>query len=89
MAVMDLDGNGYPEIWFANNAGGLWRFDESQSSAMVRIAQIKGAFGPITPAPATPSTPAALLVSMGRSVLRLVKISVSSPPAPRSTLRAE
>jgi hypothetical protein len=89
MALMDLDGNGHPEIWFANTAGGLWRFDASRSPAMVRIAQIKGEFGPITPAPATPLIPPALLVAMGRSVLRLVKAPVPSTHSPHSILRVE
>jgi hypothetical protein len=89
MAVMDLDADGHPEIWFANTAGGLWRFDESQSPTMTRIAQVKGEFGPITPAPATPSSPRSLLVGLGRSVLRLVKNPATIPPSPRSILRVE
>jgi hypothetical protein len=83
IAVMDLDGDGHPEIWFANNAGGLWRFDASQTPALARVAQIKGAFGPIAAAHATPLTPPALLVGLGRSVLRLVRDPVPSPLRPR------
>ena len=89
MAIMDLDRDGHPEIWFSNTAGGLWRYDESRSPAMKRIAQIKGAFGPIAPAPATPQNPPALLVAMGRSVLRLVVEPVPTPAFPRMSIRAE
>jgi hypothetical protein len=89
MAVMDLDGNGHPEIWFANTAGGLWRFDASQSPPMARIAQIKGEFGPIAAAPPTPLTPPALLVGLGRSVLRLVKDPAPPLPSHRPTPGAD
>jgi hypothetical protein len=84
MAVMDLDGNGHPEIWFANTAGGLWRFEASPTPAMVRIAQIKGAFGPIAAAPATPLTPPSLLVALDRSVLRLTKDPAPTRPSIRT-----
>jgi hypothetical protein len=83
MAVMDLDGNGHPEIWFANTAGGLWRCEASPRPAMVRIAQIKGEFGPITPAPATPTAPACLLVALGRSILRLTDDRSPVPVYPK------
>jgi hypothetical protein len=73
IAVMDLDGDGGHEVWFANTAGGLWRLDPTRSLAPERIVQIKGGFGPIAAAVATPSTPAALLVGLGQSVLRLIK----------------
>lgn len=89
MALMDLDEDGHPEIWFANTAGGLWRFDASQSPPLKRIAQINGEFGPIAPSPATPLTPPALLVTWGRTVLKLVKIPVSTPLARRPTVPAE
>jgi hypothetical protein len=81
IAVMDLEDDGHSEVWFANTAGELWRLDATQSPALARVAQIKGGFGPITAAPATHSTPAALLVGLGRSVLRLIKdpVPVSFP----------
>jgi hypothetical protein len=83
IAVMDLDGDGSREVWFANTAGGLWRLDATQSWAPLRVAQVKGGFGPIAAAAATPTTPAALLVGLGPSVLRLTRHS-----APTSTRRA-
>jgi hypothetical protein len=90
MTVMDLDGDGYPEIWFANTAGGLWRYDDSHSPPLARIVQIQGEFGPIAPAPATPLTPPALLVAWGRSVLKVLMnpTPTSTSLARRSTIPA-
>jgi hypothetical protein len=79
ITVMDLDGNGHSEIWFANTAGELWCIDATQSPALARIAQINGEFGPIAAAAATPATPPALLAGLGRSVLRLIKDPVHAP----------
>jgi hypothetical protein len=78
MAVMDLDRDGHPEVWFVNGSGTLYRHDGSQSGSLVRVTQVKGRFGPIAAAPATPSAPPALLLGWGRSVLRLTKGKV--PP---------
>jgi hypothetical protein len=56
---------------------------------MARIAQIKGEFGPIAAAPPTPLTPPALLVGLGRSVLRLVKDPAPPLPSHRPTPGAD
>jgi hypothetical protein len=86
IAMMDLDGDGCPEVWFANTARGLWRLDATRSQASARIAQIRGGFGPIAAATATASTPAAPLVGLGRWVLRLIKHPAPmSSPAPRGS----
>jgi hypothetical protein len=82
MTVLDLDSDGHPEVWFANTAGGLWRYDESGSPPMARIAQVRGEFGPIAVAPPTPFQGPTLLVALGRSVLQLVKDP--APPRPSS-----
>ncbi len=82
IALMDLDGDGRREVWFANSAGGLWCIDGARGSAPVRIAQIKGEFGPIAASPATPLTPAALLIGLGRSILSLTR-DVVPAAAPR------
>jgi hypothetical protein len=87
IAVMDLDGDGRPEVWFANTAGGLWCLDATGARAPARIAQVKGEFGPIAAAAATPSTPPALLIGLGRSVFRLIRdpVSISSSQEPHNT----
>jgi hypothetical protein len=71
--VIDLDGNGLPEIWFASSAGGLWCIDATQARGLARVVQVKGELGPIAAAAATSMGPAALLVGTGRLVLRLTK----------------
>jgi FG-GAP repeat len=85
MALMDMDEDGHPELWFVNGTGTLWRHDESQSEPLVRIAQVEGRFGPIAAAPATSKTPPALLLGWGRSVLRLTDETRQAPPGRTSS----
>ena len=41
MAVMDLDGNGHPEIWFANTAGALVASRLACADAMPALDEVE------------------------------------------------
>ena len=46
MALLDMDGNGQTEVWFAASSGNLWRYDPAQPSAVQRVLQTSS-LGPI------------------------------------------
>ena len=39
IAIIDLDRDGHPEIWFANEAGDLWQFDPTRSPGLTCISR--------------------------------------------------
>lgn len=68
-AVADLDGNGRPEVWFANRSGNVWRYEPgSPARGPELILKIDERTGPITPALIPHNTRTSLLFGAGNSV---------------------
>jgi hypothetical protein len=73
MDLGDLDQDGRPEVWFAADAGNLWRYDPGSHEPPVRVLQVEGKIGPIACVVKNPLCPPFLLLGYGRNLIRLVR----------------
>lgn len=78
-ALLDMDADGRPEVWFAAGSGNLWRYDPSQPTALERILKTSS-LGPIAGGSMPNSSRPALIVGRGRELLRLDYTAPGPPP---------
>ncbi len=76
-ALLDMDQNGHPEVWFAASSGNLWRYDPTQATALARVLTCSS-LGPIAGGMLPNSSRPALIVGRGRELLRL---DCTAPPS--------
>lgn len=89
VAVLDMDGDFRPEVWFAARSGNLYRYDPAGTIAPERILKIDPTLGPIAGGMIDGTGRPVLFLGWGRDVLRLdadpsiiVPRLVSPTPAP-------
>ena len=70
-AMLDMDRDGTPEVWFATHSGNLWRYDASGSTALRRVFHIEGGLGPIVGGDVPNSPFPSLFLGWNKTVLRL------------------
>ena len=67
-AVVDLNRNGRPELWFATRSGHLYRH-EAGAKSLAHVAYAQGGFGPLTIGPKLIPARPVLLVASGNQVM--------------------
>jgi hypothetical protein len=77
-ALLDMDGNGQAEVWFAASSGNLWRYDPTQADPVQRVLHTSS-LGPIAGGTLPGSPRPTLIVARDREVLRL---DCTSPQPP-------
>ena len=83
-ALLDMDADGRPEVWFAASSGNLWRYDPTQPTALARVLKTSS-LGPIAGGLIPNSSRPTLILGQGCDLLRLdCMVPQSAPTHDRS-----
>ena len=69
-ALVDMDADGHPEVYFATDSGNLWQYTPDQAKPLARILK-DSSLGPIAGGLVPGSSRPALILARGCEVLRL------------------
>jgi len=80
VAVVDMDADGRPEVWFGAKSGNLWRYDMAGTAPPERILKIAPHLGPIVGGIIDTTGRPVLFLGWDREVLRLERMPMGDAP---------
>ena len=90
--LLDLDNNGFNEVWFASKDGILWRYDPRSTPSLTRVLKGPPHLGPIAAwcKEKSSTEPPSLFLGWGRDLIKLERITAlpgESPSLPDNRLK--